>query len=162
MKRLLLFVLPLLIVGMGIVHAQSFTPAQIEQVKLNVNKAVNGYRQGQRLNALTMKANISALALEHSQNMATGRTPFSHDGIQDRQARVQKMLNPGISYIIAENVYACNGFPASQVPQQALEGWRNSPGHKKNMDGKFAITGIGVAVSKSGEVFVTQLFVGKK
>ena len=41
----------------------------------------------------------------------------------------------------------------------AVEGWKNSPGHRKNMLGKFSLTGIGIARGKKGAYFFTQIFI---
>jgi hypothetical protein len=65
-----------------------------------------------------------------------------------------------ISYRTAENLYAHN-INSQKFPNEALKGWINSAGHKKNMEGAFIHTGLGVCRSKTGELFVTQLFVGK-
>jgi uncharacterized protein YkwD len=40
-----------------------------------------------------------------------------------------------------------------------VEGWRKSPEHRKNMLGAFSLTGIGVAQSKNGGYFFTQIFI---
>ena len=36
-----------------------------------------------------------------------------------------------------------------------------SPAHRENLEGPYDLTGIGVARSRSGEVFFTQFFVGR-
>jgi uncharacterized protein YkwD len=85
--------------------------------------------------------------------------PFSHDGFEDRRQAAAKKI--GLSHG-AENVYSCVNYPANTVAKRALVAWRNSPGHRTNMEGRgFTLTGVGVAVSKSGEIFITQLFLGK-
>ena len=38
----------------------------------------------------------------------------------------------------------------------ALEGWKNSPGHRKNLLGQFNFVGIGVA-ERAGVFYFTQL-----
>ena len=59
----------------------------------------------------------------------------------------------------AENV-ATNNFPDSA--RVAVQGWCQSPGHLRNiLNERFTETGIGVAVSAEGQVFFTQIFLGK-
>lgn len=123
-----------------------------------VMKAVNDYRVSQGLVALKMQKELNDIAFEHSRRMAKGEIAFSH---LDFQARVQKIDRyANIPYHTAENLYAHNIAP-SKLPSAALKGWYNSTGHKKNMDGAFLHTGIGVCRSASGEYFITQVFVGK-
>ena len=42
-----------------------------------------------------------------------------------------------------------------------MRGWLASRAHRENLDGPYDLTGIGVARSRSGEVFFTQFFVGR-
>ena len=44
---------------------------------------------------------------------------------------------------------------------EAVEGWLASRGHRKNIEGPYALTGVGVATAATGEVYLTQLFVGR-
>jgi uncharacterized protein YkwD len=85
--------------------------------------------------------------------MASGRRPVGHDGFQDRLARLGK--EAGIA-AAAENVALSNGNP--DVTGTAIRGWAASPGHRKNMSGDFAETGVGVAIARNGTVYVTQIY----
>jgi uncharacterized protein YkwD len=40
-----------------------------------------------------------------------------------------------------------------------VDGWKNSPEHRKNMLGDFSLTGIGIAQSNDGGYFFTQIFI---
>jgi uncharacterized protein YkwD len=55
------------------------------------------------------------------------------------------------------NVAAAVGHenPAGTV----VDGWKNSPEHRKNMLGDFSLTGIGIAQSNDGGYFFTQIFI---
>ena len=56
----------------------------------------------------------------------------------------------------SENV-AMNNSP---IPAQvAVRGWINSEGHKKNMEGDYDLTGVGIARSRNGSWYFTQIFV---
>ena len=47
-----------------------------------------------------------------------------------------------------------------ELPKRAecmVEGWRNSPGHYRNMIGDFAELGVGITFSKDSIVFGTQI-----
>jgi len=42
-----------------------------------------------------------------------------------------------------------------------VRGWLESRAHRENIDGSYNLTGIGVARNAAGEVFFTQIFVGR-
>ncbi len=123
-----------------------------------VHEVVNNYRKQNGMSALKMQKELNDIAFAHSKKMATGAIPFSHTDFHDRVKMVDQYAN--IPYRTAENLYMHKISP-SKIPNEALQGWYNSPGHKKNMDGQFIHTGIGVCRSRTGEIYVTQLFVGK-
>lgn len=118
---------------------------------------VNKYRQSKNLPPLVLDSRISAQARAHSQAMASGQVPFSHQGFEQRV----KVISQAIPYrASAENVAYNQGY--STPDQQAVKGWINSPGHEKNMVGNYDLTGIGVAKNAKGEYYFTQLFIKKR
>jgi uncharacterized protein YkwD len=58
---------------------------------------------------------------------------------------------------MGENV-ASNSFPRTVVARIVVRGWLDSPGHRRNLQGNYALTGIGVVRSANGEYFATQLY----
>jgi uncharacterized protein YkwD len=116
---------------------------------------VNRYRVAQGLPKLKLNANISKQARIHSQNMANGKVPFSHQGFEQRVTAIPLIYNNA-----AENVAFNQGY--SNPAAEAVNGWLNSPGHLKNIKGKYNLTGIGVAANKKGEVYLTQIFLHAK
>ena len=90
----------------------------------------------------------------HSANMASGRTAFGHDGFEQRVAIIAKTV--GQVNAAAENV-AYGNLSAKQV----VDGWIKSPGHKKNIEGDYNLTGIGTARRKDGIIYFTQIFLRK-
>lgn len=118
----------------------------------DILKLINDYRRKKGLGALSMNATMNAEALKHSENMAARRTSFSHNGFQGRIKRISSSLN-GVSNA-AENV-AMGSTSAKQV----VEEWLSSPMHKRNIEGPYSLTGIGVAADKRGVLYYTQIFV---
>ncbi|BAY88376.1 MULTISPECIES: CAP domain-containing protein [unclassified Tolypothrix] len=112
---------------------------------------INRYRVSKGLSKLTLNANITRQARIHSQNMANGKVPFSHQGFEKRVT-----ILPIIYKSAGENVAFNQGY--SDPAGQAVIGWLNSPGHLKNIKGKYNLTGIGVAANQKGEVYLTQIF----
>jgi len=112
---------------------------------------VNQYRESKGLPALEMNDIISEQAEMHSRNMAKKAVPFSHDGFESRIQKITTQLGQFKSS--AENV-AYGELSAKEV----VDIWLKSPGHRKNIEGNYAITGIGTAVSKDGTIYFTQIF----
>ncbi len=127
------------------------TSANLDQAVL---QQINQYRASRNLPALKLDPRITAQALAHSQAMASGQVPFSHNGFQQRVATIGKAIPYSSA---AENVAYNMGY--SDPATQAVQGWLKSPGHLKNIQGKYNLTGIGVAQNAKGEVYFTQIFI---
>lgn len=113
---------------------------------------VNEFRRSKHLPALLANSYISSVALGHSRDMLTGKSPFGHDGFNQRISRIRGKLGP--LHVAAENV-ASGPMGAKEV----VDGWLHSPGHRRNIMGDFKLTGIGVAEASNGMVYFTQIFV---
>jgi uncharacterized protein YkwD len=83
--------------------------------------------------------------------MADKKTAFGHDGFANRVNVIKSKL--GFIQSSAENVAY-----GRLTPKEVVTGWLKSPGHRKNIEGKFTLTGIGVAKDKAGTIFFTQIF----
>ncbi|MEG4808062.1 CAP domain-containing protein [Microcoleus sp. F8-D3] len=124
----------------------------ITDLEKAVNQKINQYRASKKLPPLTIDPQISQVARIHSENMAKGKVKFSHDGFEGRAKAVT------IPYkSVAENL--AYNFGYSDPVRNAVEGWIKSDGHRKNMEGQFNVTGIGIAKNAKGEYYFTQLFV---
>ena len=84
--------------------------------------------------------------------MANGKVTFSHDGFEGRAEAIT------IPYKSVDENLAYN-FGYNDPVRNAVEGWIKSDGHRKNMEGQFNVTGIGVAKNAKGEYYFTQLFI---
>lgn len=127
----------------------NFNTSELEK---SVFEQINSYRASKGLSRLTLNAKISRQARRHSQNMAIGKVPFSHNGFEKR------VKSTSINFqSAAENVAFNQGYddPAAE----AMRGWIKSPGHLKNLKGNYNLTGVGVATNKQGQVYLTQIFI---
>jgi uncharacterized protein YkwD len=113
---------------------------------------VNEFRRSKGLPALQANSYISSVALGHSRDMLTGKSPFGHDGFRQRIDQISSRL--GKLHVAAENV-ASGPMDAREV----VDGWLHSPGHRRNIMGDFQLTGIGVAEAANGMIYFTQIFV---
>jgi uncharacterized protein YkwD len=134
----------------------SSVPETISALELSVHDQVNQYRGSLGLASLELNEDISKEARIHSQQMAQGNVPFSHDGFDQRIEAISSTLSYSSA---AENVAYNQGY--DDPVTVAVEGWINSPGHQKNMAGNFNLSGVGVAQNSTGEYYFTQIFILK-
>lgn len=150
----LVFCAALLFCGKEKSPAQPSATSVDDPTTQKVHQLINAHRVSIGRSALALNETISQQARQHSQNMAAGVTPFSHDGFDARVAAIGKSI---ALQSAAENVAYNQGY--SNPAQVAVEGWLQSPGHKENIQGDYSLTGIGVAVNAAGEYYFTQIFV---
>jgi uncharacterized protein YkwD len=131
-------------------HCTGMTNKKMDSMELEILQYVNEDRKQHDLHFLQMNSFESSLALKHSEDMAAGRVKFGHDGFNTRAKAIQKDLG-GVE--IGENVASGN-----MTAREVVDGWLNSPEHKKNIEGNFVLTGIGYAHDKKGEIYFTQIF----
>ena len=112
---------------------------------------VNKYRKTKGLPALQYNFVIASIAREHTMNMATGKVAFGHAGFSARFKYITSHVNGTAA--VAENV----AF-GSQTAEEVVNGWLNSPGHRKNIEGNYRLTGIGVARDVQSKLYFTQIF----
>ena len=122
----------------------SYTPQRISD-------AINAYRVVHGLSPLKLNSLISEEAENHSRDMANKIVPFGHAGFYARTRTLAKLFPH--SHSAAENA-AYADIDTEEVVKQ----WIKSPGHRKNIEGNYNLTGIGIARDKNGRVYVTQLF----
>lgn len=129
-------------------YSANSSETAIEQAIL---KDINAYRAKHWLSPLKMDPIISAQAKKHSQDMANHRMSFGHEGFSTRI----KIITASIKNFQggAENV------AYNYKPTEIAQKWLQSPGHKRNIDGHYNLTGIGIAYDKQGKIYYTQMFV---
>ena len=100
-----------------------------------------------------MRDDLNAIARGHSEDMASGRRAFGHSGYDLRVSKIKKTVKP-CDGNIGENVAygPSNG-------KEAVDIWKKSSAHRKNMLGDYKYIGIGIARNKEGVIYYTQLFV---
>lgn len=134
-----------------------YSENQIHEMEGRVIALINIERQKYGLKPMPEWNVLSYYARVHSQNMADEAVSFGHDGFNDRAAAVKKyaqLINFG------ENVaYNYNYDDPLKV---AVENWMESPGHKKNILDDFRETGVGIAFSREGRCYLTQLFATRR
>jgi len=119
----------------------------------DVLKYTNELRKSKGLKALEMRSDLNAIARSHSEDMASGRCGFGHEGYNLRVSKVKKVIKPCDGYV-GENVAY-----GARTGKEAFDIWKNSSGHRKNMLDDYKYIGIGTARNRRGVIYFTQIFV---
>ncbi len=116
---------------------------------------VNAERTKRGLNALTLDTKLSNVATLKSQDMIN-KNYFDHNS-PTYGSPFDMMKQFGISYRSAgENIAY-----GQRSPQEVMNAWMNSEGHRKNiLNSSFTKLGVGVAKTSNGTLYWTQMFVG--
>ncbi len=115
---------------------------------------VNAERAKYSLGKLTLDTKLNAVALAHSEDMAKNKY-FSHTNLKG-QSPFDRMKSAGISYrTAAENIAV-----GQKSPEQVVQSWMNSEGHRKNiLNGSFNKMGLGYVKAQGGYgTYWTQVF----
>src|SRR5579862_9551891 len=77
-------------------------PVSSTRISREILFFVNEFRRSKGLPALQANSYISSVALGHSRDMLTGKSPFGHDGFRQRIGQISSRL--GKLHVAAENV----------------------------------------------------------
>ncbi|MEW5846478.1 MAG: CAP domain-containing protein [Bacteroidota bacterium] len=124
--------------------------ADLVSMEKEILKMINEHRKSIGKSELVFNDFARKEAYVHSQNMASGKVPFSHKGFDERFNRLSGFLEITTG---AENI--ANG-PLNA--KHIVSGWLVSPPHRKNIEDDFNLTGIGIAKAPNGTYFYTQIF----
>lgn len=130
-------------------------------VSAAVVERTNEFRKSQGLEAVSSDAALEAAARAFARFMArTGKYGHGADG----RTPPQRAAAAGYDYcLVAENIayqYRSRGYDsAAKLAAELVEGWKNSPEHRKNMLEPAATeTGVGIAQGEAGRYFAVQMF----
>jgi uncharacterized protein YkwD len=153
----------------------------IPGLEQRIHALINKERQGHGLSKLRWDESLSKIARKYSADMAK-RSYFSHYSPEGhnfsyryKQAEYSCAVPVGATiYMGAENIFQNNlydqivyvdGVPhydwnsMEKIAETTVQGWMNSPGHRKNILTPHWINeGIGVAISPDDKVYITQNF----
>ena len=145
-------------------QAADKTPDLAEAVKQIVGQT-NEFREEEKRSPVEADSKLTETAQYFADFMArTDKYGHTADGNQPSQ-RARKH---GYEYcLISENIayqYSSAGFSTEDLARRFVDGWKNSPGHRKNMlEAGVTETGVAVARSeKSGNYYAVQMFARPK
>ena len=113
-------------------------------------RLVNLHRTAKRVRTLRWSSAAARVAFQHSIDMRH-RDYFSHAN-PDGQSPFDRLERAGVRYVRAgENI--AFGY---RSPEQVLQGWLESPGHRKNLENpKYTHHGVGLSGTMWTHVFLT-------
>lgn len=147
-----LAVLLLLLFSVSGVSALSIDAEEAEVFAL-----VNQQRQKQRLPGLAWDESAARIARAYSRRMA--REGFFDHYDPEGNSIMERADRSGLKHWsrIGENLFVCD--PMIRFEPFAIRGWLRSPTHRQNMlDAGWTATGVGVARSRDGQIYITQVF----
>ena len=116
----------------------------------------NQFRAKNKLAPLKWDDSIWKISLTHSKNMGDGKVPFGHKGFSERIKQF-----PFHFSLACENVFMCQGYSEYSIAENAVNGWINSPGHRKNLLSNTNFCAIATYRNSSGAYYLTQMFARK-
>ena len=125
------------------------TLPDLPQTEIAILEMTNAFRTESKLGAVKPNAALTAAARAFAEYLArTGQ--FAHEA--DGRQPAQRAEASGYRYCLISENLAMNldsrGFEARALAREAVEGWKNSPGHRANML-RPTVTEIGVAVARA-------------
>lgn len=137
------------------------TSPELSRTEQIILQQTNAFREQQQLGALQANPELHEAAQDFADFMVrTGTYSHTADGKQP----AERAENHGYdACIVAENLaeqFSSTGFTAEELARQFVEGWKQSPGHRKNMLDP-DVTDIGLAVARrddSSTYIAVQMF----
>jgi uncharacterized protein YkwD len=139
----------------------------VQEIIRLVLQKTNALRASEGLSPLAASAGANRVAQYHSDNMVAHEffSHIDHEGTSPSdRATALGVSWTAIAENIAnvpwhENVSSCGDTRTAEALANCMvEGWKNSPGHYRNMMGAYTELGVGISFSKDNIVFGTQVF----
>jgi len=132
----------------------------LSEVTSQIIDRTNAFRAEQKLPAVQTDNKLSATAADFAKFMAdTGKYGHDADG---RQPHERAEAHRYEYCMVLENIayqHNSQGTSQEELITFFVEGWKNSPGHRKNMlDPDITQTGVAVARGVNGYYYAVQMF----
>ena len=127
-----------------------------DQIGKQCLELTNIFRKKNNLPDLKWDDSIWRIAYTHSKNMGDKKVPFGHKGFNERIRQFPFHYSKAF-----ENVFMCNGYSQYDIAQEGVEGWINSPGHRRNLLSDSTHCAIATYRNTNGEYYLTQMFAKK-
>ena len=122
-------------------------------VEGQVMAGINRYRAAQSKGVLKRHPGLDSLARHHAQRMLQ-EGKMSHKNYHHRLGMAEHYLKV---VDLRENVFYSHGIGESQLAARTVQGWIESPGHRRNLLANTMYCGVGVAKGADGRYYAAQL-----
>ncbi len=134
--------------------------ADLQRVEDLVLARTNKFRGEQGRGRVNANSELERAADYFAGYMARTRR-YGHDA--DGQTPAERSQKHGYEYcLVSENIayqYSSAGFATDRLAEGFVTGWKESPGHRKNMlDPDVTETGVAVARAADGTYYAVQMF----
>src|SRR5262245_37990109 len=106
----------------------------LPKTEVAIIEMTNAFRRQERLGAVVPNTELTATARWFAEYLARTNT-FAHEA--DGRQPADRVKAHGYQFcMVAENLslnFDGRGFTTSGLATKAVEGWKNSPGHRQNM-----------------------------
>ena len=137
------------------------TSPELANTVQDIINRTNDFRQAEGLEEVKPNPQLMEAAEDFTQFMAsTDQYGHTADGSTPAERAKQHGYNP---CIISENIayqFRTSGFTSQELGREFVQGWQESPEHRKNMLGP-AVTETGVGVAQSAQThyyYAVQMF----
>ena len=135
--------------------AECITPDGVNEMATEIAAGLNQSRRANGESQLRFNRKLGRAAMRHACDMLANDF-FDHRGSDGSNSHARVTTVGYEACIVAENI--AWGYPR---PQQIIDGWMNSPGHRRNMlHPRIEEFGIGITQGPRGPYWV--LVVGKQ
>lgn len=155
--KAVIFALIVVIAANFLVASETALSKNYDDDEYQIFELVNAQRRRSRLNDLIWDDNLARMARSFSKKMAKENF-FAHADF-DGKTVVNRAEDSRIKdwSKIGENLFYFEGN--HNFDELAVKSWMKSPTHRQNiMDENWTATGIGIAESRDGRIYITQVF----
>lgn len=146
-------------------NSYSFSNLGVNNNKVNskysdeerIFELINDERIKKGLATLNWNSKLAEIARDFSQKMAKEKFFDHYD--RDRKSVVDRAKDKKVKNWrrLGENLFMSDGY--ENVAKIAVRGWMRSASHRSNiLDANYEETGIGIAYSRDGKIYITQVF----
>jgi uncharacterized protein YkwD len=154
---------------------------RVQDLEQRIHILINSERKARGFSGIGWDDRLARIARKHSKDMAS-RSFFSHESPEGKDfsfryqeqgytcsIRTGTIIHMGAENIALGHLYrsirtvnsvvSYDWYTIDQIAQKTVQGWMNSPGHRRNiLTPHWQNEGIGISFAPDGAVYVTQNF----
>ena len=135
----------------------------IAGAEIAIIEMTNDFRRANKLKSVSLNRTLSAAARRYAKFLAQSEL-FSHTADGRRPVDRVKAQGYGVCQIF-ENLALFldpKGFQTRQLASRVVEGWKNSPGHRRNLIAPQVIDiGVGIFKARGAEKYIAVQLMGR-